>query len=576
MHMNKKKEISANLLLFLKFFMFMGILMPHVHARKKDLPPNLSGSAPEAMMDLKDSAVESIGDDHPTSPNDQLGQSTEPIIEHVEEKTPKEALDAVHPKTTPIKGRLITLRQAMEGAYGQSPLVTAEYDVKAAQMALSTAKRDWLPRTSASLSYTGNTGYSETQRALTTTGGRTDSSGNTKSGTTEGAFIVQQNLYSGGATTASILGKSKLLEAKIASYATRARDTLLSAIKAFLELSVKQEIYRLNKNSQKVLERQLEVAKNRYEFGELTRYDVAATQAKLDKAKADVITALSETETSKATFLKVCGLDVNGPLEKPGYPEKLIPKSKSEAIQIALKMSPTLKVQDALAEAAEAEADQTFGGLLPSFDLSATASSRLSDQYDKRSFYEGHGTIKRSELEAKATLSIPLDFRGSTQSSIREKKYLSAQKKMEAIYERRNIMENVSKQWDSLEAAKAKIKQLESQVAASQIALETVNEEFLSGSKTTLDVLNAEQQLSNAQVELVQAEQSVILSAYSLIAALGRLNAPNLELNVALYNPHLDAASHPFWGVNIQEDRRLDTQEFSNQMMKDAEATNEF
>lgn len=537
---------------------------------------DLNGTPAEDMMPLQDDAVESISDMHPTDGKGQLGTSTEPVVEQVSVKTPKEAVDAIHPKTGPMKGTLLTIRHAMEGAYNQSPLVTAEYDVKAAQMALSTVKRDWLPRTSANVSYAGTTGHSSTKRGLLSNGSRSDSSGNSKSTTTEGAFVVQQNLYSGGATTAAILGKSKILEAKIANYAIKARDTLLSSIKAFLELSVKQEIYRLNKDSQKVLERQLEVATNRYEFGELTRYDVATTQAKLDKAKADVITALSDTETAKATFLKVCGIDVSGPLEKPGYPEDLIPKSKSEAIRIALKSSPTLKTQDALAEAAKAEVDQTFGGLLPSFDLSATASSRLSDQYDKRSFFGGHGTTKRSELEAKATLSIPLDFRGSTQSAVREKKYLSAQKKMEAIYERRNIMESVSKQWDSLEAAKAKIKQLESQVKAAQIALETVNEEFLSGSKTTLDVLNTEQQLSNAQVELVQAEQNVVMSAYSLIAVLGRLNANNLKLNVALFNPDQASSEHSFWGTGIQDDRRINTQETSNQIMKYAEATNDF
>lgn len=547
-------------------------------AQKESIPSLDAPTTQEKMGPLQDQVVEDVSADepHPTDPKGQLAESTEPIVEGVDEKTPAEALDALHPKTGPVKGNLILLKHALEGAYKQSPLITAEYAVKAAQMDLSGAKRDWLPKASASISYTDTSSHSILSRGVTSAGTRSDSNADTRSGSAEGALILQQNLYSGGATMANIRAQEKALEAAIATHATTARDTLFSAIQTFIDLSTKLELFRVKKGSQKVLERQLEVARNRYEFGELTRYDVATTQAKLDKAKAEVITALAEAEISKATFIKTTGLTTDGPLEKPGYPENLLPESKSEAVQIALKISPTLKKQDAIAEAASAEADKTFGGLLPSFDVSATASRQLTDQWDKRSYYQGHGKTRREQLEAKATLSIPLDFRGSTQASIRQRKYTSAQKRLQAIYERRNIMEQVSQQWDALEAARAQIKQLESQVKASKIALDTVNEEFLSGSKTTLDVLTAEQELSNAQVELVKVEQNVILSAYKLLAILGKLTAPNLDLNVSIYDPQSDYDQMSFWGINIDHDQRINDQILSNKIMKNAEATNDF
>lgn len=137
-------------------------------------------------------------------------------------------------------------------------------------------------------------------------------------------------------------------------------------------------------------------------------------------------------------------------------------------------------------------------------------------------------------------------------------------------------MEQVSQQWDALEAARAQIKQLESQIQASKIALETVNEEFLSGSKTTLDVLTAEQELSSAQVELVKIEQNVILSAYKLLALLGKLTAPNLDLNVSIYDPQADYDQMSFWGININHDQRINDQILSNKIMKQDEATNDF
>lgn len=499
----------------------------------------------------------------------------EESVAPVTEKTPQEALDSTSPASTSAatrEGDFLTLAQALEGAYAQSPLLTAEYQVKAAQMALSGAKREWLPKTGASVGYTRTTGDYVSSRGLTGPGGtRVDSQHNINSESTQGGLSLQQNLYSGGSTTANILAQKKGLDAAVAAYSGTLRDTLFTAIQAFIDLSKKQEIFRLSKANQALLERQLEVAQNRYEFGELTRYDVAATQARLDKAKADVITALAEVEIAKATFMKITGITSDKTLKKPDEPSALLPESKAKAIEIALKFSPELHQKDALAAAAQAETDKTFGGLLPSFDINATATRRLTDQFDSSQFYEAHGKTRREELEAGATLSIPLDFRGLTQSSIRQQKYVAAQKRLTAIYERRNVIEAVSKFWDSLEAARARINQIKSQVNAGKIAVEVVTEEFLAGNKTTLDVLTAEQELFTSQVDLLNAEQAVILNAYQLLATMGCLTVENLSLNVSAYNPDAEYKEMPFWGVNIKADERIKAQEISTNVMKNAE-----
>jgi outer membrane protein len=499
----------------------------------------------------------------------------EEMVAPVTEKTPEEALES--PSSTAQNSApqedFLTLAQALEGAYAQSPLLTAEYQVKAAQMALSGAKREWLPKTGASVGYTHTSGDYVSSRGLSSTGGRLDSNHNINSETTQGGLSLQQNLYSGGSTSANILAQQKGLDAAVAAYSGTLRDTLYTAIQAFIELSKKQEIFRLSKANQALLERQLEVAQNRYEFGELTRYDVAATQAKLDKAKADVITALAEVEIAKATFIKITGITSGKTLKKPEEPSALLPESKAKAIEIALKFSPDLHQKDALAAAAQAETDKTFGGLLPSFDINATASRRLTDNYDASQYYLAHGKTRREELEAGATLSIPLDFRGLTQSSIRQQKYVAAQKRLTAIYERRTVMEAVSKYWDSLEAARARIAQIKSQVNAAKIAVEVVTEEFLAGNKTTLDVLTAEQELFTSQVDLINAEQAVILNAYQLLATMGSLTVENLSLNVSAYNPDAEYKEMSFWGVNIKDDERIKAQEISTNIMKNAEET---
>lgn len=499
----------------------------------------------------------------------------EEMVAPVTEKTPEEALESSSSaaQNTGSQEDFLTLGQALEGAYAQSPLLTAEYQVKAAQMALSGAKREWLPKTGASVGYTHTSGDYVSSRGLSSTGGRLDSNHNINSETTQGGLSLQQNLYSGGSTSANILAQQKGLDAAVAAYSGTLRDTLYTAIQAFIELSKKQEIFRLSKANQALLERQLEVAQNRYEFGELTRYDVAATQAKLDKAKADVITALAEVEIAKATFIKITGITSGKTLKKPEEPSALLPESKAKAIEIALKFSPDLHQKDALAAAAQAETDKTFGGLLPSFDINATASRRLTDNYDASQYYLAHGKTRREELEAGATLSIPLDFRGLTQSSIRQQKYVAAQKRLTAIYERRTVIEAVSKYWDSLEAARARIAQIKSQVNAAKIAVEVVTEEFLAGNKTTLDVLTAEQELFTSQVDLINAEQAVILNAYQLLATMGSLTVENLSLNVSAYNPDAEYKEMSFWGVNIKDDERIKAQEISTNIMKNAEET---
>ena len=103
--------------------------------------------------------------------------------------------------------------------------------------------------------------------------------------------------------------------------------------------------------------------------------------------------------------------------------------------------------------------------------------------------------------------------------------------------------------------------------------METVTEEFLAGNKTTLDVLTAEQDLFSAQVDLVKAEQAVILNSYQLLATIGRLDVETLGLKVNVYNPSAEYKDMSFWGTNIAADERIAAQEISTSLMKDSDAT---
>jgi outer membrane protein TolC len=228
-------------------------------------------------------------------------------------------------------------------------------------------------------------------------------------------------------------------------------------------------------------------------------------------------------------------------------------------------MSPELKNVSAKADQAAARADAALGNFLPSLDLSVSASRSLMDMWNKQNYYGGKGKREDEKWGAGATLTIPLDFAGSAQTSIRAEKYEAAQARLISLYARRDVLSSTSQAWDMLEAAQAKINQLKSQVEAAKIAVEVVREEFLAGTKTTLEVLSAEQEYFSAQVSFIEAEQQEIMAAYELLYRMGILSAEALNLNVTVYNP--DKEKVPFWGLSIEHDARLAQQEMANTNM---------
>jgi TolC family type I secretion outer membrane protein len=484
---------------------------------------------------------------------------TETEVAPITGKDPEKAIVLEkEPAPTSENEQVISIEDAMVGAYQQSDLIGSEYHVKASQLKLAHAQRGWLPVTNANLGYSYNSTSVTQKNSIRNAPGMTPTSITDSAGPSAGVSL-KQNLYQGGSTIASILAHRKGLDASFAEYLSKEKEVLKKAITAYITLFVRQQAFRLNQANQKLLEETLEVNKNRYEFGELTRYDVASAQAKLDKAKSEVIGAFAEVEKAKAIFLKETGVSPSQTLQKVPFPTQLLPKSKKEAMEIAIKMSPELKNMSAKADQAAARADAALGNFLPSLDVNVSASRSLMDMWNKQNYYGGKGKEEDSKWGAGATLTIPLDFAGSAQTSIRAEKYEAAQARLIALYARRDVLSLTSQAWDAMEAAKARIDQLKSQVDAAKIAVEVVREEFLAGTKTTLEVLSAEQESFSAQVSLIEAEQQEIMTAYDLLYRIGILSAEALSLNVTIYTPDKEKVS--FWGLNIDHDPRLAQQE---------------
>lgn len=154
-------------------------------------------------------------------------------------------------------------------------------------------------------------------------------------------------------------------------------------------------------------------------------------------------------------------------------------------------------------------------------------------------------------------MNIPIYEGGQVYSRVRQAKELLGQRKIEVDVARDQVQAALVSAWGSLEAARAQVSAARSQVEASQLALEGVVEEQRVGQRTTLDVLNAQNEVTSAQISLTQAERDAVVASYSVMAASGRLSVAKLGLQVASYNPehHYTAVRDKWFGLRTPDGR---------------------
>lgn len=337
---------------------------------------------------------------------------------------------------------------------------------------------------------------------------------------------LSQNLFRGGQTVnATEQAESSVLAGR-AGLTSAEQSILLNAVQAYMNVIRDEGVVGLNRNNVEVLKRQLEATRDRFRVGELTRTDVAQSEARLSGARTSLTQAEAQLTASRAAYAKVIG-QAPGTLERPGAVANL-PQSEEEAREIAVRANPDLIAARKSEEASRAAIKVAKGTLLPSFDVQA------SYQYAR----DPSTTIRDNEETALiGVLTVPLYQSGVEYSRVRQAKELNSQSRMQIAAVQRGVDEAVQNAWELLRSARANIISSQEQVKASEIALEGVKQEEQVGSQTTLDVLNAEQELLNARVSLVSAERDEAVAEYSLLAATGQLTAKNLQLPVKYYDP---------------------------------------
>ena len=337
---------------------------------------------------------------------------------------------------------------------------------------------------------------------------------------------LNQPLYTGGIVD----GRVNRAEANIRrgrATLTGTEQTILSnAISAFMNVLRDQEVVQLNQSNVNVLEKQLQAAKDRFEVGETTRTDVAQAEARLARSISDFTRSEGQLASSRANYLQVVGHPADNLILPETMPE--VPLSVEEALDISLVENPNVLAAYSGEDVANWDVQIAKRQLNPRLDVTGSA------QFSDNALRPG---ARSEDYAITGRLSIPLYQGGSVYSQVRQAQQTRGQRRLETLDTRRQVEEGVRISWANLTTARAVIQSSNEQVRAAEIALEGVQQEFLVGARTTLDVLDAEQELLDARVALVTAQRDEFVAVYEVLSAIGRLRIANLGLGVDEYDP---------------------------------------
>lgn len=337
---------------------------------------------------------------------------------------------------------------------------------------------------------------------------------------------VTQPLYRGGRTVADTKrAVAEMLSAR-AALVNVEQQVMLAVGTSYMEVLRDQAVVELTENNLIVLERQLQATRDRFSVGEVTRTDVAQAEARLARAASDLETAKGDLEISRAAYARQVGeqpVGLEAPEGVPGAPESL-----DRAVEIAAEYNPVVVQAVRNHEAATHVVRLIKGELYPSVALNG----QLQQAFDPN-----ENTDEIMQAQATIDVTAPLYQSGSVYARIRGAKQSQSQALQEIEEARRQAVEAASAAWEQVVANRATIVSLEAEIRANEIALEGVQQEALVGTRTVLDILDAEQELLDSRVNLVRARRDEFVAVFDLIASVGGLTADRLGLDTPIYDP---------------------------------------
>jgi outer membrane protein len=358
---------------------------------------------------------------------------------------------------------------------------------------------------------------------------------------------LTQNLFNGQVTA----NKTRTAEMQVSGAREALRvleqTVLLSAATIYMDYLRDSAIVEVQKSNVRVLEQTLKQTKDRFNVGEVTRTDVAQSEAQLAAGRTQLLTAEANLVTTRSNFRRIIG---NEPAAlAPGSPvDRFLPSTLPSAVDLGLTENPNVTASMFGIDVSYLQVKVNEGALLPTVNLVASVQQAYEQQM---TVYSSFGA------SAVAQISVPIYQGGAEYSLIRQSKETLAQQRLVLEQTRDQTRANVVTAWGQLVAGKAQVQSAQAQVTASEIALNGVREEAKAGQRTTLDVLNAQQALVNARVALVTAQHDRVVASYSVLNTVGRLSPQVLNLATVTYDPsvHYHQVRDSWVGVRTPDGR---------------------
>jgi outer membrane protein len=363
------------------------------------------------------------------------------------------------------------------------------------------------------------------------------------------SLSVTQSIYDGGRTENSVRQAESGVFSARATMRLTEQAILQNGATAYMNVLRDTAVLSLRKNNITVLEEQLRQTKDRFDVGDVTRTDVAQAEASLAQGRSDYYAAQAQLKTSVANYRQLIGVQPKR-LEPAQSIERLVPKALDRAIEIALVEHPGVAAAMHQVDAAALAVKVAESALMP--NLSVTA--QVSQQYDS---FLGSPHSRQFSAQAAGQLNIPIYQGGTEYATVRQAKEQLGQARLNADLQRDSVRASVVSSYGLLDTAKAQIISGQAAVKAAEIALAGVREEAKVGQRTTLDVLNAQQALLNARVNLVLAQRDRVVASYAALGSIGRLSASEIGLDVAVYDPsiHFEQVKDKWIGLETPEGR---------------------
>jgi outer membrane protein len=305
------------------------------------------------------------------------------------------------------------------------------------------------------------------------------------------------------------------------------QQVLVDATTAYMDVMRDTIVAQLQRHNVAMLEEQLHHTRQRLMVREVTTTDVSQTESRLAGARWQRLAAESALNASRASYRRVIGEEQTETLAPPSTVDSMSPAHLEEAVVEALKVNPSVLAAQLGIDIAAVQVKIAEGALYPTAKLDVTAQQAWGSMVQvDRQFTAG----------AFVTLSVPIYQGGAEYASIRESKEALGQKRFDLDRVRDQIRAGVTEAWGQLVSTKGQIEAAQTQTKAARDALNGVLQEARASQRTTLDVLNAQQELVNAQATLAATQRDRVVTSYTLLAAVGRLEPEVLRLPVAVAN----------------------------------------